>query len=84
MEAFFNRLGFLGLSFFGVGVIGTRFIFVVDGGQRALVFNKLKGLQNHVYGEGMHFMIPLIHQPRYFEVRTRPRLTSTTTGTRDL
>ncbi len=61
MEKFFNRLGFLGLTFFGIGVVGTRFIFVVDGGQRALVFNKLKGLQNHIYGEGMHFMIPIVH-----------------------
>ena len=44
MEKFFDRLGMLGFTMFCSGVIGTRFIFVVDGGQRAVVFNKLKGL----------------------------------------
>ena len=84
MEKFFDRLGMLGLTFLATGIVGTRFIFVVDGGQRVVVFNKLKGLQNHIYGEGMHFMIPIIHAPRYFEIRSRPRLISTATGTRDL
>jgi hypothetical protein len=45
----------------GVGVIGTRFIFVVDGGERAVIFNKLKGgVGNHVFSEGMHFKIPMV------------------------
>jgi hypothetical protein len=44
MERFFDKLGFLGLSMMGVGVVATRFIFVVDGGERAVIFNKLKGL----------------------------------------
>ena len=84
MERFFDKLGFLGLTMMGVGVIGTRFIFVVDGGERAVIFNKLKGLQNKVYGEGMHFKIPMIYTPRYFEIRSRPRLISSSTGTKDL
>lgn len=84
MERFFDKLGFLGMAMMGVGVIGTRFIFIVDGGQRAVIFNKLKGLQETVYGEGMHFKIPIIMTPRYFEIRSRPRLISSTTGTKDL
>lgn len=44
MEKFFDRLGYLGLSMLGMGLVGTRFIFVVDGGERAVIFNKLKGL----------------------------------------
>jgi len=84
MERFFDKLGFLGLTMMGVGVIGTRFIFVVDGGERAVIFNKLKGLQDKVYGEGMHFKIPVIYVPRYFEIRSRPRLINSSTGTKDL
>ena len=84
MERFFDKLGFLGIAIMGVGVIGTRFIFVVDGGERAVIFNKLKGLQDKVYGEGMHFKIPVIYTPRYFEIRSRPRLISSSTGTKDL
>jgi hypothetical protein len=32
----------------------------------------------------MHLRIPVIHEPKYFEIRSRPRLISSTTGTRDL
>ena len=84
MEKFFDRIGMLGLSLVGLGLIGTRFVFVVDGGQRAVVFNKFKGLQETVYGEGMHFKIPILMQPRYFEIRSMPRLISSRTGTRDM
>ena len=84
MERFFDKLGFLGLTMMGVGVVGTRFIFVVEGGERAVIFNKFKGLQEKIYGEGMHFKIPLVYVPRYFEIRSRPRLISSTTGTKDL
>ena len=84
MEKFLDRLGFLGLSLIATGTIATRFIFVVDGGERAVIFNKLRGLQNKVYGEGMHFKIPIIMAPRIFEIRSRPRLISSSTGTRDM
>ena len=50
------------------GVIMSRFVFVVDGGERAVKFDKIRGLQNHVYGEGMHFMIPFLQvllQPNF-------------------
>mmetsp|Transcript_7430 Transcript_7430/g.12553 ORF Transcript_7430/g.12553 Transcript_7430/m.12553 type:complete len:137 (-) Transcript_7430:475-885(-) len=84
MEKALNRMGQLGGLLVGLGLVGTKFVFVVDGGERALIFNKLRGLQPEVYGEGMHFKVPLVMSPRYFEVRSRPRLISSTTGTRDL
>jgi regulator of protease activity HflC (stomatin/prohibitin superfamily) len=84
MEKFLDRIGFLGLSLIATGTIATRFVFVVDGGERAVIFNKLRGLQNKVYGEGMHFKIPIIMAPRMFEIRSRPRLISSSTGTRDM
>ena len=84
MERAFDRMGKLGLALISLGVIGTRFVFVVDGGERALIFNKLRGLQSKVYSEGMHFKIPMVMTPRYFEIRSRPRLISSTTGTRDM
>jgi len=84
MEQFFNRMGQAGLGMLALGAIGTRFIFVVDGGQRVVVFNQFRGLQDKVYGEGMHWKIPIVHVPRYFEIRSRPRLISSTTGTKDM
>ena len=44
MERLFDRLGYLGISMIATGVVGTRFVFVVDGGERAVIFNKLRGL----------------------------------------
>jgi hypothetical protein len=44
MEKLFNRMGQLGMITLGLGLVGTRFIFVVDGGERALIFNKINGL----------------------------------------
>lgn len=44
MEAFFNRMGQLGATFLLGGVVLTRFVFVVDAGERAVLFDKIRGL----------------------------------------
>ena len=83
-EKMFDAMGLVGMSLIGLGAIGTRFIFVVDGGERAVVFNRLYGVQEKIHGEGMHFKIPFLYVPRFFEIRTRPREIKSITGTRDL
>lgn len=65
MEKFFNRMGQLGAALLVGGIVLTRFTFVVDGGERAVIFNKIKGVQNKVYGEGMHLMVPLLMVRNY-------------------
>jgi prohibitin 1 len=84
MEKFFDRLGFLGIGLISMGLVGTRFVFVVDAGEGAVIFNKFRGVQTKVHTEGMHFRIPGIMMPRIFELRSRPRLISSSTGTKDL
>ena len=84
MEAFFNRLQKVGVAMMVGGLVLTRFVFVVDGGERALKYDKLRGVQDKIYGEGMHFYIPIVQEPRIFEVRTRPQLIHSVTGTRDM
>lgn len=71
MEKFFSRTGKVGGFFLGAGLIFSKFVFTVDGGERAIVFDKFRGLQEKVYGEGMHFMIPIIQEPRYFQIRAQ-------------
>lgn len=44
MEAFFNRLGYMGMGLLGAGIIFTRFVFVVDGGERGVIFNRVRGV----------------------------------------
>jgi regulator of protease activity HflC (stomatin/prohibitin superfamily) len=60
METFFNRLGYLGGGLFATGMLFTKFVFVVDGGERGVIFDKIRGVQPKVYGEGMHFKIPIL------------------------
>jgi hypothetical protein len=60
VERFFNRLGQIGGGLILSGIVLTRFTFVVDGGERAVMFNKIRGVQNKVYGEGMHLLVPVL------------------------
>lgn len=46
MEAFFTRMGYLGLGLLGTGFFFTRFVFVIDGGERGVIFNRLRGVQS--------------------------------------
>eukprot|EP00928_Gymnodinium_smaydae_P090749 TRINITY_DN7449_c0_g4_i1.p1 TRINITY_DN7449_c0_g4~~TRINITY_DN7449_c0_g4_i1.p1 ORF type:complete len:302 (-),score=86.46 TRINITY_DN7449_c0_g4_i1:266-1102(-) len=76
-----SRVGF-GLS--GLAVIPSFCLFDVDGGERAVVLNQLSGVEKTVRGEGTHFRVPWLHQPKIYTIRVRPKLIQTTTGTKDL
>ena len=84
VEKFLDRMLKLGASMVGAGVFATNFIFVVDGGERALKMDALRGLQPDVYGEGMHLRIPMLQSIKRFEIRTQPTLVPSSTGTKDL
>jgi hypothetical protein len=44
MEKFFNRLGMMGAGLLLGGVVVSQFIYVVDGGERAVKFDKIRGV----------------------------------------
>jgi len=67
----------------GVSLIQSS-IYNVDGGFRAVMFDRLRGVQAGVKGEGTHFRIPWLQTPHTFDVRIRPRNISSATGTKDL
>ncbi|CAN6297102.1 unnamed protein product [Urochloa humidicola] len=56
----------------------------VEGGHRAIVFNRIEGIKEKVYPEGTHLMIPWIERPIIYDVRARPNLVESTSGSRDL
>jgi prohibitin 1 len=74
----------LGMVTLGGGVFASNFVFVVDGGERAIIMDAFRGLQPKIHGEGMHFKLPFVQQVKRFEVRTQPFLSPTQTGTKDL
>ncbi|MCJ1391407.1 Prohibitin-1, subunit of the prohibitin complex (Phb1p-Phb2p) [Xylographa bjoerkii] len=59
-------------------------IYDVKGGSRAVIFDRLNGVKDTVVNEGTHFLIPWLQKPIIYDVRTKPRNISTTTGSKDL
>jgi prohibitin 1 len=59
-------------------------MYDVRGGTRAIIFDRLSGVKESVVNEGTHFLIPWLQRSIIFDVRTKPRNISTTTGSKDL
>ena len=85
MEAALNRVGrasgALAVGAFGV----SQCLYNVDGGERAVLFDTLRGgILPDVRSEGTHLIIPIIQRPVVIDVRTKPREIPSVTGTKDL
>jgi len=68
----------------GLGYGAYNCIFTVNGGHRAVMFNRLVGMKEKTYGEGFNFNIPWFERPIIFDIRTRPVNLQTLTGSKDL
>ena len=66
----------------GLGVYSC--CFVVYPGEACILYNKITGLKNSVYGEGLQCRIIGLDDIMRFNVRLRPRTLQTMTGTKDL
>ncbi|XP_027342395.1 prohibitin-3, mitochondrial isoform X2 [Abrus precatorius] len=72
---------------FGLGAAATVLnssLYTVDGGQRAVLFDRFRGILDETVGEGTHFLIPWVQKPYIFDIRTRPHTFSSVSGTKDL
>ena len=59
-------------------------LYDVKGGTRVVIFDRLRGVSDQVINEGTHFLVPWLQKAVTFDVRTKPRNISTTTGSKDL
>lgn len=92
--SFMNRLGNSGRFIRGgAGMLLTAgalaygasdAFFVVDGGQRAVLFSRIEGVKQTVYDEGFHLKLPWLEWPTIYDIRAKPKKISSSTGTRDL
>ncbi|KAK3645567.1 Prohibitin-1, subunit of the prohibitin complex (Phb1p-Phb2p) [Elasticomyces elasticus] len=80
--------------------LASASIYDVKGGQRGIIFDRLRGVSDQVVSEGTHFVLPWLQRIKYtldddelmmctaqailYDVRTKPRSISTTTGSKDL
>ncbi|KAH7518651.1 hypothetical protein FEM48_Zijuj09G0193600 [Ziziphus jujuba var. spinosa] len=67
----------------GASVVNSS-LYTVDGGQRAVLFDRFRGVIDETVGEGTHFLIPWLQKPFIFDIRTRPHTFSSISGTKDL
>lgn len=66
------------------GMVVQNSLYDVRGGTRAVIFDRVSGVQEKVVNEGTHFLIPWLQRAIVYDVRTKPRNISTTTGSKDL
>jgi len=73
------------LAFGGAAAYGiSQSMYTVEGGHRAIIFNRLSGIQKDIYPEGLHFRIPWFEYPIIYDIRSRPRKIYSPTGSKDL
>jgi prohibitin 1 len=68
----------------GVASLVSASMYDVKGGTRAVIFDRFVGVKEQVINEGTHFRVPWLQKPIVFDVRTKPRMIATTTGSKDL
>ncbi|EFX01380.1 prohibitin complex subunit [Grosmannia clavigera kw1407] len=67
----------------GIAIVQAS-IYDVRGGSRAVIFDRMAGVKEKVISEGTHFLVPWLQRSIVFDVRTKPRNITTTTGSKDL
>ncbi|KAH0755242.1 hypothetical protein KY290_025512 [Solanum tuberosum] len=86
-QAALSFLKYLAICATGIGAGATALsssLYTVDGGQRAVLFDRFKGIIDDVVGEGTHFLVPWVQKPFIFDIRTKPHTFSSFSGTKDL
>ncbi|KHN76602.1 Mitochondrial prohibitin complex protein 2 [Toxocara canis] len=59
-------------------------LYTVEAGHRAIMFNRIGGVGNEVYKEGLHFRVPWFQYPIIYDIRARPNQIRSPTGSKDL
>lgn len=80
---FFSGVGGL-LVLGGLAIFANNALFNVDGGQRAIIYSRLHGIEPRIYSEGTHFIVPWFQRPIVYDIRAKPRNVASLTGTKDL
>jgi prohibitin 2 len=77
-----------GAKLLGVALAGAygvqQSMFTVEGGHRAIMFNRIGGIQDYALSEGLHFRVPWFQYPIVYDIRARPRKITSPTGSKDL
>jgi len=70
----------VGFSTYGI----SKCIYRVNGGERAIKFNRFFGVMPKHYPEGWHIFLPYFEWPIIYNIRTNAKSSEAQTGTKDL
>jgi prohibitin 2 len=64
-------------------------MFTINPGHAGVIYNRFglagtSGIQQNVIKEGLNFVVPWFQRPIVYDVRTRPKLINSTSGSKDL
>ncbi|KAK8594243.1 hypothetical protein V6N13_126052 [Hibiscus sabdariffa] len=59
-------------------------MYTVDGGERAVIFDRLRGVLDKTVEEGTHFLVQWLQKPFIYDIRMKPHMFSSISGTKDL
>ena len=66
-----------------IKIIKQKLKNLVEGGHRAIIFNRIGGIQpDTIYSEGLHFKVPWFQNPIIYDIRAKPRLIKSPTGSK--
>lgn len=65
-------------------VFGQNTLYNVNGGERAVIYDRLSGIKPTVVGEGTHIKIPFLQFPTIYDIRAKPTTIASLTSTKDL
>merc|ERR1719473_1135483 len=68
----------------GLAYGGSSCLYNVEGGHRAVMFHRFGGVQQGVRAEGTHILVPWFMRPIIYDVRAKPRMIQSMTGSKDL
>lgn len=85
MANYVNRLAATAIGLGATGTLLAASMYTVNPGYRAIIWDRIQGVNGKVRGEGTHLLVPALQRAIMYDVRTRPRLISNQkTGTKDL
>jgi len=79
-----RRFGGVLAGVVGLAWLGYESLWTVDAGHQGVMFDRIGGVRDEVYGEGTHFRIPWFQKPTSYDIRTKPTEFKSPTGTKDM
>jgi len=79
-----RALGVGAVGVAGMAYGGSSCLFNVEGGHRAVMYHRFGGVQERIKSEGTHILIPWFQRPILYDVRAKPRMIQSMTGSKDL